>query len=395
MNALRLTLLVSVGLLSLPAFAADAAPDAARRYHEAAISAARAKLAGASATTRSSGGAKAMGTDVGSGSPFANEFRAYPPSCSAWPLPDKASGTTVSKRMALYTRNSDGDPVSPETVTVTLWRVPCSSSGNDNLPYNADGNGNAMTLIRIDRDAANEGRTDQFPTFPLLNIQQGDITLNDDASAVRAASEPNTFVADGPYDAPIFVSTTYALENYYVNKNDGTPNLDYAHYYSYAFTLSVDPFIANQDPTTFTMGDYTDSGLAALPLDGYAAAQYYNAARNEGLLLQVAEAYDSAHPYRRQIVLDLQTTDTNGAVFWLVGNAAFDNTSPTSLTVPITYIVSGSTTKPWGSATIVLRNCNALDVTFSPQAGLAAPIPSFSGKITYDRLLSANGMMCE
>lgn len=395
MKALRLTLLVSAGLFCLPALADDASSDAARRYHEAAISAARAKIAVASAATRGNGGAKAMGQYIGSGSPFANEYRAYPPSCAAWPLPDKASGPTVSKRMALYTRNDKGDPVAPETVTVTLWRVPCSSSGRhsgDGLssppPYNTDGGGNAMTLMRIDRDTANEGRTDQFPTFPLLNIQQSGLTAADDASAVRAAPEPNTFVADGPFDSPILVSTTYALENY--NFGD-----DYNHYYSYAFDLVVDPYIANQSAVTLSLGDYLDNGLAALPLDGYAAAQYYNTTRNEGLLVQMAEGYSSSNPYRRQIIFDLLTTDRNGAPFWLVGSAAFGNTFPTSLKVPVGYLVNGNVTQPWGNATLVLRNCNQLEVTFAPQAGLAAPVPSFSGTVAYDRIFAANGLMCE
>jgi len=388
MNVFRLTLLLCAGLASLPVFAADAAQDSERSYHETAISAARANLATAAAAARSGGNAKTMGSYTGSGSPFANEYRAYPPSCAAWPLPDASSGSPVSKRMALYSRDAGGNVVTPETVTVTLWRVPCSSSGADNLPYNNDGAGNAMTFIRIDRDAANEGRTDKFPTFPLLNIQQNGLTVNDAASAVRAAPEPNTFVTDGPYDSPILVSTTYVLENY----NFGA---DYNHYYSYAFDLVVNPFIANQAATTFSLGDYTGTGLAALPLDGYIAAQYYNSARNEGLLMQMAEAYDSANPYRRQITFDLLTTDKNNAPFWLVGSAAFDNTFPTSLSVPVRYLVNGNTTLPWGSATVVLRNCNQLDVTFAPNGGLASPVPSFSGKITYSRIFAANGLMCE
>jgi hypothetical protein len=392
MTVFRLTLLVCAGLTSLPVFAADAAQDSDRSYHDAAISAARVKLVTAATAARSGGNAKAMGSYTGSGSPFANEYRAYPPSCAAWPLPDASSGSPVSKRMALYSRDAGGNAVTPETVTVTIWRVPCSSSGsNDNPPgppYNTDGLGNAMTFMRIDRDAANEGRTDKFPTFPLLNIKQGNITIDKDASAVRAAAEPNTFVTDGPYDSPILVSTTYALENY----NFGA---DYNHHYSYAFDLVVNPFIANQAATTFSLGDYTGSGLAAMPLDGYVAAQYYNSARNEGLLIQMGEGYDPANPYRRQVIFDLLTEDLNGAPFWLVGSAAFDNTFPTSLSVPITYLVNGNTTQPWGSATVVLRNCNQLDVTFAPKSGLAAPVPSFSGKVTYSRIFAANGLMCE
>lgn len=385
MRAYHLTTLLCAGFFCLPAFAADTSADAARQYHEAAITQVRAKLALARADATK---AKVMGSHTGSGTPLANEYRAYPPSCAAWPLPDKSSGTTVSKRMALYTRDGNGNSATPETVTVTLWRVPCSSSGASNLPYNNDSAGNAMTLLRIDRDSGNEGRTDRFPTFPLLNIRQGNLDFGNQASAVRAASEPNTFVTDGPYDAPVFVSTTYVLENY-----NFAPA--YNHFYAYAFTLLVDPYISGGSGTTFAMGDYTGTGLTSMPLDGYAAAQYYNASLNEGLLVQVAEGYDGAHPARRQVILDLLTTDNNNAPFWIVGNVAYDNIGATTLNVPLTYLVNGNATQPWGSASISLLSCGKLRVVFHANSGLPSPVPSFNGTADYDRIFAANGMMCE
>ncbi len=397
MKALSLLSFTAAMLFAVPAVAADAGADAARQYHESAVANARARLATltAAAAKARQGGAKVMGSHTNSGTPLVNEFRAYPPSCAAWPLPDKASGATVSRRMALYTRDMSGNVVTPETVTITLWRVPCSSSGASNLPYNNDGGGNAMTLLRIDRDAANEGRTDRFPTFPLLNIQQGGIGFNDAASAVRAATEPNTFVADGPYDAPVFVSTTYVLENYYMVRSSGALDLDYAHYYSYAFSLAIDPFISGSGATVLTMGDYTGSGLAALPLDGYLAAQYFNPALSEGVIVQVAEGYDGAHPARRQVIIDLLTLDTNGNPFWIVGSAAFDPTGATSLTIPLAYLINGNATRDWGSAQLRLVSCNKLSMTFTPRSGLPLPVPVFSGNTLYDRIFTANGMMCE
>ncbi len=397
MKALSLLSFTAAALLAVPAIAADAGADAARQYHESAVANVRARLATltAAAAKARQGGAKVMGSHTNSGTPLVNEFRAYPPSCAAWPLPDKASGATVSRRMALYTRDMSGNVVTPETVTITLWRVPCSSSGASNLPYNNDGGGNAMTLLRIDRDAANEARTDRFPTFPLLNIQQGGIGFNDAASAVRAATEPNTFVADGPYDAPVFVSTTYVLENYYMVRSSGALDLDYAHYYSYAFSLAIDPFISGSGATVLTIGDYTGSGLAALPLDGYLAAQYFNPALSEGVIVQVAEGYDGAHPARRQVIIDLLTLDTNGNPFWIVGSAAFDPTGATSLTIPLAYLINGNATRDWGSAQLRLLSCNKLSMTFTPRSGLPLPVPVFSGNTLYDRIFTANGMMCE
>jgi len=386
MNALRLTLLVSLGLLSLPALADNDSADAARRYHDGAISAVRAKLASASMAARSDG-AKSMGSDTGSGTPLANEYRAYPPSCAAWPLPDKASGTTVSKRVALYTRNANGDAVTPETVTVTVWRVPCSSSGNDNLPYNTDGKGNAMTLMRIDRDIANEGHTDQFPTFPLLNVEQGDIGFDDDESVVRAASEPNTFVTDGPYDSPIIVSTTYVLENYNYGAN-------YNHQYNYAFDLAVDPYIANQSATEFTLGDYTGSGLSPMPFDGYAAKQWI--ATNHGLLVQVTEQQNSSGATFRQLVTDLEIQNASGNSEWLFANKTFA-IGDTSVIANLNYRTDASTLTPWGTAKYVLLDCYHLDVTYTPKAGLPADAPGqgLSGTVHYNVLFNANGMVCE
>jgi len=388
MNALRLTLLVSVGLFSLPALADDGSSDAARRYHESAVSAARAQLQAASLAARNGGAnAKAMGSDTGSGTPLANEYRAYPPSCAAWPLPDKASGTTVSKRMVLYTRNKAGDPVTPETVTVTIWRVPCSSSGSYPLPYNTDGGGNAMTLMRIDRDTNNEGRDDQFPTFPLLNIQQGGLTFNDAASIVRAASEPNTFVDDGSYDSPIYFSTTYVLENF----NYGE---DYNHYYSYKFKLAVDPFINGQAATTFDLADYTGSGLSPLPFDGYAAKQWI--ATNHGLLMQVTEQQNSSGATFRQLVTDLEIQKSNGTSDWLFANQPFP-IGATSVTANLNYRVDTGPLQPWGTAKYVLLDCNHLDVTYTPNSRLpeSAPAQGLTGTVHYMVLFNANGMVCE
>lgn len=390
MNALRATLFAITCLIGQTSYAASDS-DSALRFHELAISAARTKLVAAAAF---SGGSKDAAASVTrSGSPFANKFRAYPPSCAAWALPDTPNESGVSKRMALFTRDGNGNAVTPETVTITVWRMPCSSSGNKNLPYNTNGSGNAMTLLRVDRDLNNNGRSDRFPTFPLLNIVQGNVGVSDYASAVRAATEPNTIVADGPYDAPIFLSTTYVLENY--NFPPDANNKDYKHLYNQAFKLVINPWIQDVSPTVLDIGAYTGAGLSSMPLDGYVAAQYYNSTRNEGLVVQMAEGYDADNPERRQITFDLLTTDLAGAPFWLIGSAAFENSYPTSLSVPVSYLVQGNAVKRWGSASVNLRNCNTLEVTFAPLAGHAAPVPSFSGKVTYSRIFAANGMVCE
>lgn len=372
--------------------AGTASPDAAT--HNAAVSAARARLASARAAALKPGvqQAKAMGQNVAPGTPLANPYRAYPPSCAAYPLPDEATGPTYSSRVALYTRDPYGNAVAPETVTITVWRIACSSSGNL-TPYNTDGGFNAMTLMRIDRDPANENNLATFPTFPFLQVTQGSIGYTDAASVVRAATEPNTNVADGPFDAPIYSSATYVLENY----NYGA---DYNHLYSYAFNLLVTPYADGVNPVEFQLPNYSPTTTTypdaynPLYIDGYAAAQWVNTSLNQGLIVQVAEQYDASHPTRRQLGFDLLTEDLNGNPLWLIGNAAFE-IGTTSLNINTAYLGSGLAQLPWGTANVQIQDCNHLNMTFSPNAGLPSPIPSFSGLITYSRLFSPNGMLCE
>lgn len=394
-SSLRLMLTLAAGVAALPALAATTAPADVRAAHEVAVTKVRAALndAATKAKVAATKRVKAMGSDVYPGTPLANEFRAYPPSCAAWPLPDKASGPTQTARVRLYTRNSAGQVLNPETVTITLWRIACSSSGTE-TPYNTDGGYNAMTLLRIDRDSANEGHTDYFPTFPSLRIQQGSVAYTDAESFVRAATEPNTFTSDFLFDTPVFSSTTYVLENYNFSA-------DYQHYYSYAYKLQVNPYTgSNGDVAEFnvaaylpTQGTYPDA-FAPLPLDGYSAAQWINVQFNEGLLVQMTEQPQSNGSVVRQLVFDLETTDTNGDVFWIVGNAAF-NVGQTSVTVNANYLGNQLAQIPYGTATFTVRDCNHLDVNWTPNANLPAPVPSISGLTTYDRLFTPNGMTCE
>lgn len=397
-SSLRLTFALAAGLVALPVFAANSAAPTAS-YHDTAVAKVRAQLAQAMAEARSAQQkrSKAQGNNVYPGTPLANEFRAYPPSCAAWPLPDRPSGPSNqiwSTRMPLYTRDfASGAQAPSETVTVTIWRIACSSSGSP-APYNTDGGFNAMTLMRIDRDAGKEGHKDVYPTFPFLFIKQGNVDYSNLASFVRAASEPNTYVSDGPGDAPIFYSTTYVLENQY------GPTADFQHLYSYAFKLLVNPYINGVDPVEFTLPDYSPTqstypdAFAPLPLDGYSAAQWINTVHNEGLLVQVAEQLQANGSTTRQLVFDLLTEDLNGDPLWLVGSAGF-TVGQTSVTVPAAYLGNGLSQHAYGSLKFEVSDCNHLDVTFTANPGLPSPIPTINGVTTYDRLFTPNGMTCE
>lgn len=336
---------------------------------------------------------KVAGTIERPGTPQANPFRSYPPSCAAYPLPNKPSGPAVTQRVVLFKTNVEGWAQFTEEVTVTVWRLPCSSSGGATR-YNPDGGPNAITLVRIDRDAAYEGVPTLFPAMPLFQIEQGDIEFADLRFA-RVSAEPNTVISDVGYDSAIVNSTTYVLENYALE--------NYGYFkFNEAFKLKVDPLLGaiGYVPPTIsvpayapTIADYP-AAFTARPLDGYAAAQWINYEFNEGLLLQVTEATAAGGAMQRQVVFDLLIEDTNGDPLWLVGNAAFA-VDARSLEIELGYLVNGLQLQPWGTVTIEVADCNHLDVTYAANEGLPEPIPVFNGLTTYDRLFTANGMTCE
>lgn len=391
--------------LSASANAATAAtPDAA--MHNAAVSAARARLATARAAAVTPGvHAKAMGQYVYPGMPMANPYRAYPPSCAAYPLPDKASGPATdvfSTRLALYTRTPDGTAQPPETVTITLWRIACSSTGL-HTPYNTDGGHNAMTLMRIDRDSANENRTDVFPTFPLLQVKQGSVGYGDNASSARAATEPNTVLSDGLFDAPIYSSTTYVLENF----NYGAA---YNHLYSYAFNLLITPFATGVTPVEFQVPAYSPTtstypdAFNPLPLDGYISGTWYDPTHSgEGIQLEVAEQTDGSGNVVRPFVFTWYTFDSSGTPFWIAGSGIVNPASPLIVTANASYVTGGGfagnfssvARSTWGTVTFQFIDCNTIQFNYRSNSGLPAGVPSGSGTLTWTRLTNVNGMSCE
>lgn len=403
-SLLHFLLAAAAGACALSVQAADVVPlSAADAAWHAKASAERLRVQPQRAAASSEGVQvpKAQGTATYPGTPMANAFRAYPPSCASDPLPDKASGTTWSGSVPLYAMTSNGQGYT-ETATITVWRLACSSSGAK-TDYNPNGAYNAITLVRIDRPAGSEGDRTRWPYLPLLQAAQGSITdfANDPKTLIRVATEPNTVISEMAYGTPLFDSTTFVLENY--------PYQDSGFFkFSDAFTLRINPLLRNVTPLDISIPDYNPTSstypdaFAPLPLDGYIAAQWQNYEFDEGLIVQMAEAYDPSHPKRRMLIFDLLTQDLNGQPFWLVGSAPFDAPiqGTTSLNLDTYYLgahqsAGGFKLNPWGKAKFVLSSCNKLEVTYTPNAGLPAPVPSFSGVTIYERLLSANGMLCE
>ena len=335
---------------------------------------------------------KAGGDNPRPGTPKANPLRAYPPSCAANPLPDKVSGPQKTLRIPLFKTNYSRTIALIEEVTITFWRVSCSSSGAATA-YSPTGGKNAMTLMRIDRDAAFEGNTNAFPTFPYVLGKQGDIDFDDLESRVRAVGEPDTIKSDVSFDTPIIDSTTYVLENY--------DNEDAGYFkFNEAFQLRIQPLLPNYTPPTIDIAAYQPTAetypdaFAPLPLDGYSAAQWVNYDLNQGLLLQVTEQVQPNGTMVRQIVFDLLLEDLNGDPLWLIGNAAFP-VNARSVELQLAYLGNGLAQIPWGTATLSIAHCNRLDVDYAGRDDLEAHIPTFDGITSYGRLFTPNGMTCE
>ena len=343
---------------------------------------------------------KVMGNFPLTSMPVANPSRAYPPSCLADPLPDQASGPTYRKNMKLYTTSSDGQPVSPETVTVTLWRIACSSSGNTAPPY-ADGAENAVTLMRLDRSSANEGRTDRFPLFPDVRVAQGGIGFDDPdgLDLVRVASEPNTVISETTIDSPMIFSTTYVLENYpYVGSG--------FFFFNSAFDILLDPLLGANDYVTIPVDDYIPTqssypdAFRTVPMNGFLNGVFYDPAHSgEGLNIQIMET-----PGARGI-LDVAwfTYDSSGIPFWIGGAKEFD-LGDGSVKVDLFHTSGGGfagnfggnvNRHPWGSITVSFPDCNTVRFSYAARSGLPQGVPSGTGTREWTRLANINGLICE
>lgn len=386
------------------AFGADTAPQDGRYAKVAAMRAAvEAALANRSNTakTTSTSGTKAQGNSSYPGTPMANPYRAYPPSCAAYPLPDKASGPYWQAQLPLYTKSgATGATVTSEYVTATVWRIACSSSG-DQTPYNPGGYYNAMTLLRIDRSAQKEGSTDTYPSMPMLLVKQYNIDYTMNASLVRPAIEPNTTISEVPFDSPIIFSTTYVLENYAAGS-------DYNHQYSDGFKLLVEPYLGSGSPAPVEFqipsyepksNTYPDAFLA-LPIDGYTSGAWYDPNHpGEGLMTQVLGNDDGS----RTLFAAWYTYDAYGLPFWLhiqgtvqPGDIKLDN-------VPVYYHTGGgfagnftsSVPNTWGTMSLSFPDCNTVKFSYNGNAAGVTGAPGGTGSRTWKHLTNINGLSCE
>jgi hypothetical protein len=411
MNILtRLTFVFAAGALAMPALAASRGgplPEAQRSH--ATEQGARLTLA------HSAAAAKAAHDEAGAKALQANYWRTYPASCLADPLPENPTGPVYSKTVTLAARNTDDlDQLYSEDVTISIWRVACSSSGEF---YNS------ATLMRIDRQPQYEGDNEYYPLFPHVSVDQvtdaNDIPFDDPdlRDYVRVAVEPNTVISDVTIDSPIVYSQTYVLENFPGAACNG-PCFDF----NFPFTIRFDNFLGSAADSQYfievpvynpTQSTYPDA-FASLPINGYMSSNWYQPGKGgEGIVVQVYERETSNVGSCLDIgggtILPFSFTwftyDDLGFPFFLFGDDCVRAADPTRLTVD-TYYITGlgfagdfsqddRTLNPWGQVSFEFPTCNTMFVDYQSDSGLPAGIPAGTGSLDYSRIANVNGLTCE
>jgi hypothetical protein len=393
-----------VGALASPAFAADrsAVPVSGSRTDFGAVQAQRAALTAPHAAAAASTAKELV----------ASSYRAYPASCfsdtlpsqanSIEPLPVSPSGVLFSGTVTLYEKNGTQD--SAEDVTITIFRVACSSSG-DKLSYNPDGLAVSATLMRIQRQSRYEGDSQIYPRYPDIRIAQGNISFDNPnrTDYVRVASEPNTVVSDTMLDAPIINSTTYVLENY------PSPTLGFFDFNN-AFNIRFDNGYQN-GRTTFQIDAYTPNSntypaaFKPMAINGYLTGSWYDpsAGSREGLVTQILENGDGT----RTLFATWYTYDQLGLPFWLVAQGGFPIGSTQLTGVPVFYATGGSfaalppppspavKSNAWGTIDVSFPDCQTLKFSFNGSASAVQGGPQGSGQRTWKRLGSINSLACQ
>lgn len=327
------------------------------------------------------------------GIPIANPVRTYPPSCLSDPLPTTPTGP-VYRNANVDLAATDGTTFGRETVTITIWRVTCSS---DQLF-------NSATLMRIDRDPDFEGNANIFPLFPAINVSQGTIGFDTpNLSLIRTATEPNTVIADTPVDSPVVFSTTYVLENYpYVGAGEFDFNVPFSIRFDNQFQSNRFYFINNvplYNPTTAT---YPEAFLS-VPISGYFSTNWFDPAYDgEGLVVQVFESVGNTTSLT--ILVSWFTYDSSGVPYWLAGSTSVPRGSRVA-NVPVAYFADGSfggtgptggaDQSPWGTVRVEFPNCNRIGWTYTANPGLPSGVPSGAGTRSWFRLANVNGLPCE
>lgn len=410
-NSVLVGVALLVSALVSPAFAADRGVIAAGtpRADFSAVQAHRAALA--APRTAAAPAANSAAT-VTPNEVTPSSYRAYPASCfsdtlptianTIQPLPVIPTGTLFSRTVTLGTNSQN----TSENVTITIFRVACSSSG-DALSYNPDKGYVGATLMRIQRQAQYEGDTQLYPQFPDIRIAQGNITFDNVnfTDYVRTATEPNTVISDTMVGAPVINSTTYVLENY------ASPSLGF-FYFNNAFTIRFDNGYQNGQ-TTISVPDYSPTqqaypaAFAPMAINGYLTGVWRQAGlgSGEGMVTQIFDR----DAQNRTFFAYWYTYDTAGIPFWLVAQTDFPIGTTQLQNVPVYYGTGGyfALTAPpavpysgnvWGTISVSFSDCQHIKI--AAYSGATDKISGGPGgtstqPLIWTRLGSINNLACQ
>jgi hypothetical protein len=326
--------------------------------------------------------------------PSPNGYRAYAPSCLAYPLPEQFSGPlyppTSSFRVLLAARDVNSTGFFEEVVSVRLWRIPCSSCGQFF---------DSVTLLAIDRDPGNEGNANRYPLFPGLRLTQGANVRK----LVRVADEPNTVTSHIFADEPLISSGTYVLENFATN-SASTAFWDFNN----QFTLTFFNFFDGDPGQAITVPSYNPTqatyptAFQNVPVTGYLTGNWFDPAHSgEGMLIQV---FDLAGTTDKLLTFAWFTYGVDRLPFWLFGSARFPVDSRGPIVAETIYNSNGgfagdftnAAATRWGTVTFEFPSCYKMKFSYNGSAA-AVGGPSGSGtRTSWERRdVELNGLTCE
>lgn len=322
--------------------------------------------------------------------PSINPLAAYPPSCMADPLPDQPSGPTYNQNVSLAAYNGNtGQVDSTEIVTITIWRVACSSTEY----YNS------ATLMRIKRNSNSQVI---YPLFPSIRLSQGSIGFGDSdypENIARVAIEPNTILSDIQVDTPVINDMTFVLENYDSTQTSVFDfNLPFRLRFDNLFSSNnlfyIDVPLYNPNTSTYP------EAFMNLPISGYLGTSWYTPGSGEGIVMQVYERLNQ--PNTMVVSFTWSAYNTDGHPVFLLGQVEIARGSR-SITTPMYYTTGGSLggsgpidpLHTWGTATVSFPDCNSMTLSYASVPGLPSYIPQGNGSRDWIRLGRLNGLNCE
>lgn len=322
--------------------------------------------------------------------PRINTLAAYPPSCMADPLPDQVSGPTFSRSVSLAARNdATGLIDSTEIVTITIWRVACSSTDFFN----------SATLMRINRSSSSQT---VYPLFPSIRISQGTIGFGDSdypRNIARIAIEPNTILSDTLVDTPIINDMTFVLENYDSTQTSVFDfNLPFSVRFDNLFT-SFNLFYVDVPLYNPNSGTYP-AAFQNIPISGYLGTSWIKPGSGEGIVMQVYERLNQ--PNTLVVAFTWSAYAPSGYPVYLVGQVDIAR-GATTATAPLYYTTGGGLGGDgpidpphlWGTTTVSFPDCNNMNLSYASNPGIPSFIPQGSGTRSWVRLGRLNGLNCE